>query len=111
MISVTRIETDKAVVVYYHTVWGFLKSVLKMTNFKFPVWKVICPRPDNPKVGAVYYIVKQDLSTSHVFRGTYGYYGTGCHESALIEKMFEMLKFPITVRDGDYLLTLLFWVS
>lgn len=105
-IKITRIDTDKAIIFYYHTVEGFLRSIYRLPTFSLPAWKVICPRLDNPKIGSIYYIVKSN-KYSHVFRGTYGYSGTGCHESALIEKIFEKNNWNFAIRDGDYLLTIL----
>jgi len=42
-----------------------------------------------------------------ITRTTYGYGGTGVHQSAVILELFEQMKAPIEVRTGDYLLSFL----
>ncbi|MEM2189376.1 MAG: hypothetical protein QXG35_08630 [Nitrososphaerota archaeon] len=92
---------------YYSSAEGFLKAVLSQGCIKLPVWKVLCPRLDNKKVGSIYYIVKDCDGKRHVYRATYGYWGTGPHEAALIEHVLESRGLTFEVRDGDYLLGLL----
>lgn len=75
---------------------------------KLPIWKVIAPGINEGLIshtGANYYIAQTDEAV-YVFRGTYGYGGEGCHQSAFIEKAIKMLGLPIEERDADYLLTL-----
>lgn len=88
------------------TVDFFIHLIAKTKRIRLPVWKVVCPRLDNPAQGAIYYIIKGEKDNL-MFRGTYGYWDTGPHESAKIEQFLETLKLPIEVRDGDYLLSLL----
>jgi len=85
---------------FIHTIVRNFKEGIKM-----PVWKVVIPRL-NDNTGSIYYIV-QTQKVNLIFRGTFGYFGTGPHESALIEAIFEKLNFTIEVRDGDYLLSFL----
>jgi len=68
-----------------------------------PAWKIVVPRLEGA-TGAIYYIVNAE-PRNLVFRGTFGYYGTGPHESALVEACFERLGLFFEVRDGDYLLS------
>jgi len=71
-----------------------------------PVWKIVCPDVETARTGANYYIVETHDAV-YVFRGTYGYSGTGPRESALVEKALEYHKIPIEVRSADYMLAVL----
>jgi len=94
----------------------FLSSIAYMyKSIHVPVWKVVIPKVDKygcvEGQGAIYYIVRGILKNNSkaivVFRGTYGYHGTGPYESAFVEKGLKFLGMSIEERDGDYLLTLL----
>jgi hypothetical protein len=82
---------------------------------KLPIWKILVPDlppPEKGKTGAVYYIVQTiryraggvEKLQSLLFRATFGYYGTGPHEAALIEEVFERQHLPLELRSADYLL-------
>jgi len=99
----------------------FLSAIVRCDVMYPPVWKVIVPHIDPEtkqiqNIGANYYIVHMksrylfntDSKVVLYFRGTYGYGGTGCYESAVIEKGLKLMELPIEVRGGDYLLSLLF---
>jgi len=92
---------------FIHLVWRIAKKL----GIELPIWKAVCPDLDRPDQGSIYYIVhyrtKKGKDRALMFRGTYGYWGTGPHESALIEQFFEHLKWPIEVRGPDYLLDLI----
>lgn len=91
--------------VFYHKEpESFLKALTK--GFHAPVWKIVIPRLEEPHTGSIYYIARTD-DAIHVFRGTFGYWGVGPHQSALIEEFLDRLGVPVEVRDGDYLLGLL----
>ena len=96
--NVTSIENG----LIYHHVEDFIRTVLQKRSIKLPVWKIVIPSLEG-KSGAIYYIVCCD-DYNFVFRGTFGYWGTGPHESALIETIFEQHDLFFEVRDGDYLL-------
>jgi hypothetical protein len=87
----------------YRNAESFIQTVIRKKSIHLPVWKILLPGLDDRKVGAVYYIVNCD-DYNFAFRGTYGYWGTGPHESALIEAIFESSKLFFEVRDGDFLL-------
>jgi len=87
----------------------FIYMVAKAGVLEVPIWKVIIPGIRDGMIsytGANYYIMRSPKKIVF-FRGTYGYGGTGVHQSAFIEKALKMLRLPIDERDGDYLLTLL----
>ena len=86
----------------YHRVEDFIRTVLQKRSIKLPIWKIVIPLLEG-KSGAIYYIVCCSDYT-FCFRGTFGYWGTGPHESALIEAIFEQHGLTFEVRDGDYLL-------
>jgi len=92
-------------IVDHRTPESFIGRILRLGRFKHPLWKVVCPRPRG-ETGAIYYIVDA-IDTVHIFRGTYGYMGTGPHQSALIEEFMETHGLRLELRDGDYLLTLI----
>jgi len=92
----------------------FIKIIAEMNSIQLPIWKVIVPGIRDGKVedtGANYYIVKgewRNIDSIIIFRGTYGYAGAGCHQSAFVEYVLrEIFKFPIKERSGDHLLSLL----
>lgn len=91
-------------IVFRH-VKEFISTVVNNT-VRLPIWKIVIPRLDG-HTGAIYYIAQIKEATL-IFRGTYGYGGTGPHESALIEACFEKTGFYFEVRDGDYLLNFLY---
>jgi len=88
--------------VIMHDIEAFLQRMAR-GNIKLPIWKILCPSL-NREGGAIYYIFEDLDYHSFAFRGTYGYWGTGCHESAMIEALAEKLGLQFEVRDGDYLL-------
>jgi len=93
----------------FDSVHHFIYTVARKSKIHLPIWKIVIPRlgRGQSRVGAIYYIVRTEKEAL-IFRGTYGYFGTGPHESALIEAAFEKLGFPFEVRDGDYLLSFLY---
>jgi hypothetical protein len=90
----------------FHDVKKFIRGVLQKRMIRLPIWKIVVPRL-NGKSGAIYYIACGE-DYNRVFRGTFGYCGTGPHESALIEAAFEAYELYFEVRDGDYLLGFLY---
>lgn len=101
--------TPRTLIKYHKTVESFIYSVLISKTIKLPVFRVFTPI-DN-YTGAVYYIIKtldeQNRTVIHVFRGTYGYYGSGPHDSAVIEEFLDEMDLIPENRSGDYLLGLL----
>lgn len=85
----------------FYDVKKFIHSVLQK-SIRLPIWKIVIPRLDGGS-GAIYYVACGKDHNS-IFRGTFGYGGTGPHESALIEAAFESFNLNFEVRDGDYLL-------
>jgi len=91
----------------YHHVEDFLKAVLHQRRIKLPVYKVLAPMEvRETDVGAIYYFVVCD-KYNLCFRGTYGYGGTGPHESALVEELFDRIGLPVELRSADFIITLL----
>lgn len=95
---------------YYRSLGGFFKRVLLFMTDKgidLPVLKIVCPHLEW-NIGAIYYIVRHDKTRERaVYRGTYGYRGTGCHESACIEEFLHRIKITpscIKLLDADRLL-------
>lgn len=88
----------------YRHIENFIRSVLCKT-IRLPIWKIVIPNI-NGSSGAIYYIAECNIYNL-IFRGTFGYWGTGPHESALIEAIFEKRGLFFEVRDGDYLLNFL----
>ncbi len=87
--------------------YAFVRYVASLESVQ-AAYKVVIPR--NVSTGANYYIVHGVDKQGEVvafFRGTYGYAGTGPLQSAFVELAFKMLKIPLEIRDGDYLLSLL----
>jgi len=90
--------------------------MLRKGGIKLPIWKIVVPDLDRTHQGSIYYIV-QGERRNLMFRGTFGYWGTGPHEAAKIEQFFELMfghsdvsgniVAPIEVRSGDYLLSFL----
>lgn len=93
-------------IIFLSTGEDFVKALFKLDIIKLPIWKVLIPTPENPCEGAIYYIAETEDFT-YVFRGTYGYYGSGPHQSAIVEVAIADLKLPVELRGGDYLLTLI----
>jgi len=89
----------------------FVKKVSKLKSFTIPVFAIITPfelGKDSP--GAIYWIVLNPNANNGVrwvTRTTYGYGGTGPHQSAVILEFFEKRGIPIEARTGDYLLRFL----
>ena len=87
---------------------AFVRFVRSLRVVKLPVFKVVIPCGS---MGANYYIVRGEIVEGRevivFFRRTYGYAGTGPHQSAFVEKFFKLFKYPIQTRCGDYLLSLL----
>lgn len=95
----------------YDNVEDFICCLAEEKKVSMPLWKVICPDLEGSS-GAIYYIARAMLDRSmlkeiHVFRGTYGYTGSGCVESALVEEYCTRKGMWFEVRSGDYLLTIL----
>ena len=102
----------------------FVHSVLRALSIRLPVYKIVIPRMtvsstagEWQKQGTLYYCVSGEFpvdlrlwpkfpmdTTNIVFRGTYGYGGSGPCASAMIETIFAKRQYQIELRDGDYLL-------
>lgn len=92
----------------YDLVENFVRTIARAKQINLPVFKVITGRLEGG-TGAIYYVAKVD-GTNCIFRGTYGYGGTGPHESAFVEFVLEkkgIVGQLIEVRGGDYLLNFL----
>jgi len=104
-LSTRRHRIGKALV--YDCVEDFLQSCVRMKQIRMPIFKIIIPDLGRSNTGAIYYIVTELTDTRervHIYRATYGYYGTGPHEAALIESVFDYLHSSIELRSGDFLL-------
>jgi hypothetical protein len=84
---------------------GFIYNVARLKRVEPAAWKIVIPRLDRRDVGAIYYAVEAGPK-SLICRATYGYWGRGPHEAALIEACLELLGLHFEVRDGDHLLNL-----
>ena len=104
ILSEDVLQIGKALV--FHDVKKFIRGVLQKRMIRLPIWKIVVPRL-SAKTGAIYYIACGE-DYNRIFRGTFGYCGTGPHESALIEAAFEAYELCFEVRDGDYLLGFLY---
>jgi len=87
----------------YTDVEHFIFDVTHTRPISLPLWKIILPKLDRRNVGVIYYVAASK-SKNLLYRATYGYWGTGPHESALIEACFEKIGFSFDVRCGGYLL-------
>jgi hypothetical protein len=98
--------------VFHITLGTFLRAVSGKA-MRLPLWKIVIPDLDNQMQGAIYYVVNTieggtAAGTNHIFRGTFGYWGTGPHESALIEWFLTKIRGGwFEIRNGDYLLSFL----
>ncbi|RLF64318.1 MAG: hypothetical protein DRN30_05580 [Thermoplasmata archaeon] len=95
--------------IYFTTAEDFIRFLTQEIHiFKVPAFKVVIPCGE---IGANYYIVEgKTVNNENViafFRGMYGYGGSGPHQSALVEKFFELIHLKLETRCGDYLLGLL----
>ena len=90
----------------FHDVRKFIHSILQKHGVKIPIWKIVIPQLERDN-GAIYYIA-ECKDYNRIFRGTYGYGGTGPHESALVEACFEKFGLCFEVRNGDYLINFLY---
>ena len=95
--------------IYFTTAEDFIRFLAQEIHvFKVPAFKVVIPCGET---GANYYVVEGKTVTNEnviaYFRGTYGYGGSGPHQSALVEKFFELIHLKLETRCGDYLLGLL----
>jgi hypothetical protein len=93
-------RAGKAVIV--HDLSDFLKHLVD-GMYRIPITKVLIPELDG-KSGSIYYVLEKTNNKNYIFRGTYGYAGTGCHESALVEAACDILKIPIELHSGDILI-------
>jgi len=84
----------------------FVGCTLGKHFIRLPVWKIVIPRLEGD-AGSIYYVA-ETKDYNYIFRGTYGYGGTGPHESALVEACFEKCGLSFEVRDGDYLINFLY---
>ncbi|MCD6593127.1 hypothetical protein J7L00_03485 [Candidatus Bathyarchaeota archaeon] len=113
MLSLERFKRDvrsnMLTYVYYLTPESWVRSLTSKSSVSLPIWKILIPDVPGASVGAIYYIFKDAMGVAHVFRGTYGYGGSGPHESALIEEFLERNGYPIEFRGGDYLLDIIAW--
>jgi len=88
----------------------FVKKVAKLRSFRLPIWAFIAPlTPEKSTVGAIYWAVDNPNGRDEIWltRTTFGYGGTGPHQSAVILEFFEKRGIPIEARTGDYLLRFL----
>lgn len=98
--------------VVHHSIETFLRAV-RSKAMRVPLWKIVIPDLTNPAQGAIYYVVNTPeggtaAGTNHIFRGTFGYWGTGPHEAALIEWFLTKIRRGwFEIRNGDYLLSFL----
>ena len=90
----------------FRDVRKFIHSVLQKGGIRLPIWKIVIPRLEG-HTGAIYYVA-EGKDYNRIFRGTFGYGGTGPHESALIEACFEEHGLFFEIRGGDYLLNFLY---
>jgi len=86
----------------------FLKTLVSAKRIELPVYKILFPSEEGKRIGHIFYVAKCD-DVYHIFRGTYGYGGTGPHESARVEHLLEKIGLSIDLRygDADLLLALL----
>lgn len=90
---------------YIHREPGSFISNMRRGSVLMPVWKIMVPGLDKPSVGAIYYVYQRGKDgETHIFRGTFGYGGTGPHESAMIEYEMTRRHLQIEIRDVDALL-------
>jgi len=85
----------------------FVQQVAKLERIDIPIFAIITPFTlDKNSPGAIYWVVQKPdgRDENWLTRTTYGYGGTGPHQSAVILELFERSKTPIEVRTGDYLL-------
>jgi len=85
----------------------FVKKVAKLRSFRLPIWAFIAPlTPEKSTVGAIYWAVDNPDGRDEIWltRTTFGYGGTGPHQSAVILEFFERLGGRIEVRSVDCLL-------
>jgi len=94
----------------HRTVGSFLNAI-RNRPIRLPCWKIIIPHlQGKDQTGSIYYVVNTPeggtaAGTNHIFRGTFGYGGTGPHESALIEWFVTKTRNCFfEIRDGDFLL-------
>jgi len=102
----------------HRTVGSFLNAIRKKP-IRLPCWKIVIPHLPSRNLqegmsqlleGSIYYVVNTPeggtaAGTNHLFRGTFGYAGTGPHESALIEWFLTKTRgCYFEIRDGDFLL-------
>ena len=93
---------------YYLTPEAWIRALISR-RVQLPVWKILIPDSPEAKIGAIYYVFKDSSGMAHVFRGTYGYGGSGPHESAFIEEFLSKTGYTLELRGGDYLLNILAW--
>lgn len=99
--SMRQVKIGRTIIL--RDVAAFIQTINRSKSVKIPIWKIVLPRLGEWTQGAIYYIVETN-NGNLAFRGTYGYCGTGPHESALVEAYLEKAKYRLEVRDGDYLL-------
>jgi len=87
----------------YDDVEAFIRRI-RQGNITLPIFKILMPELDFNS-GSIYYVVRGMEGSNHIFRGTFGYGGTGPHESALVEEVLERMNCMIELRSGDYLLS------
>ena len=90
----------------HQTVESFLKA-LAQSNIALPMMRICTPWGET---GDVYYVFEDaDAPRIHMFRGTYGYGGTGPHQSATIEAWIAKWRPGVSIetRNGAYLLSAL----
>jgi len=109
---------------FYRSGEDFVQIIAHLRGIRLPVYKIVIPDIQNldivgdsyrftPMEGAIYYMVEEPsegilVRPIHLFRGTFGYGGTGPHESALVEyALTKVRKCCFDVRDADCLLSMM----
>lgn len=89
---------------------SFLWALVHAHATHLPVFKIVAPElPDQPgaHTGANYYVAETEDVEGHkminVFRGTFGYGGSGPHASALIEAWLKKRGLPLERQSADFL--------
>lgn len=98
--------------VLYGSVGHFVRDILRRHEMSLPAWKIVLSHLGTPDKGDIFYVAEVKLRkdskeyTPLIFRGTFGYLGTGPHESACVEEVFDNMGIPLELRgDGDILLS------
>lgn len=97
------VYTPSKEIVLHHSVEDFISSIHRIP-IRLPAYKMLAPDLDVPS-GAIYYVVEDaDTKNLHIFRGTYGYGGRGCIESAIVEEYLDRRGVSLELRSPDLLM-------